>query len=122
MADGIGRIGGGNYGYAGFGPQKKNEDVNQNPATPTPVQNHEETQVDPNKIMDFMANNNFFVAPTKATTSATPVALDAAAEERIAGYMENFEFIYGIVVEEFGEESAPMVMNFVMDYLMDIAA
>ena len=66
-----------------------------------------------------MANNNYFIAPVKATTVGT---VDAATQDRITGYMENFELIYGIVAEEFGEENAPMVMDFVMDRLMGMAA
>ena len=36
--------------------------------------------------------------------------------------MENFEMIYGVIVEEFGEELAPMVMDMTMDHLMGVAA
>ena len=119
MTDGIGRIGGSNYGWVGFGPQKQGDDVSNEPNNAAPAPNYDETQVDPNKIMEFMANNNFFIAPAEAT----PVGdVDAATQERIAGYMENFEVIYGVIAEEFGEELAPMVMDFVMDYLMDMAA
>ena len=121
MTDGIGRIfGGNNYGVGGFVPRKHDEDVNQNPATQLPVNNYEETQVDPAKVMDFLAANNFFMAPVDATPVAGDV--DDATRSRVEGYMENFEFIYGIIVEEFGEELAPEVMNFAMDYLMGMAA
>jgi hypothetical protein len=119
MTDGIGRIFGGNsYGVGGYVP-RRNEGAQQEAAPQAQVNNYEETQVDPEKIMNFMAANNFFVAPveTKATGE-----VDAATQERIAGYMENFEMIYGIIAEEFGEELAPTVMDFVMDYLMDMAA
>jgi len=121
MTDGIGRIfGGNNYGVGGFGPQKKDDapknDVQQ------PVVNYQETQVDPSKVMEFMANNNFFIAPTNSTTATTPVELDQATQDRIGGYMEKFELIFGIVQEEFGEENAPMVMDFVMDNLMGMTA
>ena len=119
MTDGIGRIfGGNNYGVGGYVPQRK-EEAGQEPTNP-PVQNYEETQVDPSKIMDFMAANNYFVAPTKEAAPAGEV--DPATQERIAGYMENFELIYGVIVEEFGEENAPMVMDVVMDHLMEMAA
>lgn len=118
MTNGIGRIfGGNNYGVGGYVPQRKEEAPQNAPAQP-PVVNHEETQVDPSKIMDFMANNNFFVNQSAATT---PAELDTAAQDRIAGYMEKFELIYGVVQEEFGEENAPMVMDAVMDSLMGMA-
>ena len=121
MTDGINRISGGNsYSYGGFVPSKK-EDVPQGDLPPATV-NHEQTQVDPSKVMEFMAKHNYFVAPAANATVTTPVELDPAAKDRIAGYMEKFEMIYGIVQEEFGEELAPTVMNFVMDYLMGVAA
>ena len=121
MTDGIGRIfGGNNYGVGGYAPQRKEDDSTKNTAPQQPAVNYEETQVDPSKIMDFMAANNYFVAPTKEAAPAGEV--DAATKDRVAGYMENFEMIYGVIAEEFGEELAPMVMDFVMDYLMDMAA
>ena len=120
MTDGIGRIFGGNsYGVGGYVPQRKEEEAPQNAAAQQPAVNYEETQVDPSKIMDFMAANNFFVAPTEEVKTNE---VDAATQERIAGYMENFEMIYGVIAKEFGEELAPTVMDFVMDYLMDMAA
>ena len=120
MTDGIGRIFGGNsYGVGGYMPNRKGEEAPQNAAENAVVQNYNETQVDPNKIMDFLANTNFFVAPVE---TAKTNELDAATQDRIAGYMENFEMIYGVIVEEFGEELAPDVMDFCMDYLMGLAA
>ncbi len=120
MTDGIGRIfGGNNYGVGGYAPQRKDEAA-QEATTQQPAVNYEETQVDPSKIMDFMAANNYFVAPTKEAAPTGEV--DPATQERVAGYMENFELIYGVIVEEFGEENAPMVMDFVMDQLMEMAA
>ena len=119
MTDSIGRIGGGNYGYVGFGPNRKGEETAEQTPTQQPAVNYEETQVDPSKVMDFLAANNFFVAPVE--TAATG-EVDAATQERIAGYMENFEMIYGVIVEEFGEEMAPSVMDIAMDYLMGMAA
>ena len=121
MTDGIGRIfGGNNYGVGGYVPQRK-EEAPQN-EVPQTVVNHQETQIDPSKVMEFMANNNFFVAPTNSAAASTPVELDQATQDRVAGYMEKFELIFGIVQEEFGEENAPMVMDFVMDNLMGMAA
>ena len=120
MADGIGRIGNSNYGYVGFGPQKRDDETSsQNKPAEAPAVNYEETQVDPSKVMEFMANNNFFVAPVETHKVGE---VDEATENRIAGYMENFETIYGVIVEEFGEELAPFVMDVVMDNLMGMAA
>ena len=119
MTDGIGRIGGSNYGYAGYGLPSQGEEAPKNPAAETVVNNYEETQVDPTKVMDFLAANNYFIGPVETK----PVGeVDEATQERIAGYMENFELIYGVIVQEFGEELAPDVMNIAMDYLMGLAA
>ena len=119
MTDGIGRIGGSNYGYAGYGLPRQGEDAPKNPTAEPTINNYEDTQVDPAKVMDFLAANNFFVAPTGNKVVGD---VDAATQERIEGYMENFELIYGIIVDEFGEELAPDVMNIAMDYLMGLAA
>ncbi len=119
MTDGIGRIfGGNNYGVGGYVPQRK-EDATQNTVPQAPVNNAEETQVDPSKVMDFLASNNFFVA--SVDTKEVP-EVDEAMRGRVEGYMENFEMIYGVIVEEFGEELAPTVMDIAMDYLMGMAA
>lgn len=123
MADGINRLSGyGNYGVGGYMPQNRNTNLPKDgETTPQPaVNNYEETQVDPSKVMDFLAHNNFFVTESQTEVTETG-AVDAATEERVAGYMERFEMIYGIVQEEFGEELAPVVMDIVMDKLMGMA-
>ncbi len=127
MTDGIGRLSGyGNYGVGGYVPQRRNNDVQKEaqPQEQAATNNQAETQIDPSKVMEFLANNNFFVAP-QSTQVATDVeaaeGVDAATQERVAGYMEQFEMIYGIVQEEFGEELAPAVMDMVMDKLMGMA-
>ncbi len=118
MADGIGRLSGyGNYGVGGYLPQRRNDvskDANAQENT-TLNNHHEETQVDPSKVMDFLSGNNFFIA---APQTAEVGEVDSATQDRVAGYMEQFEMIYGVVQEEFGEELAPAVMDIVMDKLM----
>lgn len=121
MTDGIGRIFGGNsYGVGGYVSQRREEEAPQNAAAQAPALNHEETQVDPSKVMAFLESNNIFVTPQKNVTA--PAGVDPETQDRVAGYMEQFEMIYGIVQEEFGEENAPMVMDFVMDSLMGMVA
>lgn len=126
MTDGIGRLSGYGYGIGGFMPRNNKEEVAKNDQQQAPVADNKpaETQVDPSKVMEFLANNNFFVAP-QTTKEAADVdgagAVDAATQDRVAGYMEQFEMIYGIVQEEFGEELAPAVMDMVMDRLMGMA-
>ena len=127
MTDGIGRLSGyGNYGVGPYVPQRRNGDVQKEGQQQEQAlaNNHAETQVDPSKVMDFLANNNFFVAQAaqKEVTDVNGAAeVDAATQDRVAGYMEQFEMIYGIVQEEFGEELAPAVMDIVMDKLMGMA-
>ena len=122
MTDGIGRLTGyGNYGVGGYVPQRREDAAAKNAqADQQPVVQRHETPVDPSKVMEFMASNNFFVAPQ--TTEVKDANVDAATQERVAGYMERFEMIYGIVQEEFGEENAPNVMDYVMDSLMGMTA
>ncbi len=126
MTDGIGRLSGYGYGIGGFIPRNNKEEVAKNDQQQAPVADNKpaETQVDPSKVMAFLANNNYFVAP-QTTKEAADVdgagAVDAATQDRVAGYMERFEMIYGIVQEEFGEELAPAVMDIVMDRLMGMA-
>lgn len=124
MTDGIGRIFGGNsYGVGGYVPQRKDESVEeQNKNQAQPQRNFEETQVDPNKVMDFLASNNFFVP---AAVESAPVSevngVDAGAQDRIAGYMESFEKMFAIVEEEFGPELAPQAFDVAMDKLLGMA-
>ena len=120
MTNNIGGINGyGNYGVGGYVPQRNNGEEaaaqNQEQAVPN---NFEETQVDPSKVMDFLANNNFFVALTNAPAQVEGVETDPTVADRVAGYMENFEAIYAVIEQEFGAELAPPVMDLVMDRLM----
>ena len=124
MADGIHGIGYGNTSGVGGGyiPQRKGVDVDakaQNQAQPQV--NYEETQVDPAKVMDFLASNNYFIpaADTARTSEVGPA--DAETEDRVAGYMERFEQIYALIEDEFGAELAPAVMDLVMDKLIGMA-
>ena len=119
MTDGIGRLSGyGNYGVGGYVPQRRGgEEAAQAQEQPVP-NNFEETQVDPSKVMDFLASNNFFVDLTNAPAAVEGVETDPTVADRVAGYMENFEVIYAVIEEEFGAELAPTVMDLVMDRLM----
>lgn len=124
MADGIHGIGYGNTSGVGGGymSQRKNGDVDANAEQQTqPQVNYEETQVDPNKVMDFLANNNYFITGAEAAQTAGVTSVDSETEDRVAGYMERFEQIYAIVEEEFGPELSPAVMDLVMDKLIGMA-
>ena len=126
MADGIHGIGYGNTSGVGGGyvPQRKGSDVDANNAQNQTAYNanQEHKDVNPDEVMKFMANNNFFMpVNVEAKPTAEVGDVDAEAEERIAGYMAQFEDIYSIVEQEFGPELAPAVMDLVMDKLMGMA-
>lgn len=115
MTDGIGRLSGyGNYGVGGYVPQRREEVPQEKQPQPQPSAVHEEKAVDPEKVMEFLSGNNIFVQQTTSDSAAA----DTSTQERVGGYMERFEMIYGIIQEEFGEELAPSVMDLVMDRLM----
>jgi len=119
MTNGVNGVNGGYGNSYNFGlGARREEEAPQNKPAEVPVNNYEETQVDPNKVMEFLAKNDYFVTPAKVNGAQ----VDAATEDRVAGYMEKFEMIYGIVVDEFGEDLAPDVMDAVMDRLMGLAA
>lgn len=121
MVDGVNRSSG--YGFGGvngFGTRgNQNENThdadNQNPAVP---KDYTETQVDPAKVMDWMAANNNFVNVINAPAQVDGIVTDPTIEERVAGFMENYEYFMTIIEQEFGEELAPAVMDVVMDKLM----
>lgn len=113
MTDGIGRIFGGNsYGVGGYVPQRPET---QKEGEQQPAVQPETKDVDPNKVMEFLNKYVYMVPETK--TSEIP-ELDAETQQRIAGFMEQFEFFYGIIVQEFGEDLAPTVMDLIMDKLL----
>ena len=134
MADGIHGIGYGNTSGVGGGyiPRRKGNDVDANNAQDQTAYNanQEHKDVNPDEVMKFMANQNFFIdvqlaqldkADGKVDGKFNVDSIDDEAQDRIAGYMERFEEIYAIVENEFGAELAPSVMDLVMDKLMGMA-
>lgn len=120
----IGGINGYGYGYGvnGYGNKGNNNAANN-------ADNQEQKQVLPeakpqvnaDEVMKFLESNNFFIAPTTTQGAEGVSEVDTETQDRIAGYMEQFEVIYAVVAEEFGEELAPAVMDAVMDKLMGLA-
>ena len=107
MTDGIGRIFGGNsYGVGGYVPQRhdaKEEETANQPVVQPELEQH----VDPEKVMELLANNNLFVQPK----ASTPVELDPEVENRVIDAMERFEEVYAIIEDEVGPELAPLVAD-----------
>ena len=117
MADGIGRIGGNSYSYGSYGYHNNNtENTNDNHEEQVVAQ-PEAKNVNPDEVMAFL-NKYVYMVPETQTTEVPE--LDAETQQRIAGFMEQFEQFYAIIVQEFGEENAPMVMDLVMDKLMGL--
>lgn len=123
MADGIHGIGYGNTSGVGGGylPPKK-DDVNKEAAQEQTAANanQERKDVNPDDVMRFLANQNYFIpAKVEAKPAAAGVdGVDAETQDRVAGYMERFEEIYAIIEEEFGPEFAPQAMDVAMDKLL----
>jgi len=120
----IGGINGYGYGYGvnGYGNNGKNNANNtENEGNNgNAVQPEAKPQVNADEVMKFLEKNNFFIAPAGTQGAEGVSEVDAETQDRIAGYMEQFEVIYAVVVEEFGEELAPAVMDLVMDKLMGL--
>ncbi len=122
MADGIHSIGSGaSYGVGGgYVPNRRDEAKQPEQGEIKTNANTERKEVNPDDVMKFLANNNYFmpVRTEKPQPTVEVGHVDAETEERIAGYMERFEEIYAIVEQEFGTELAPAIMDLVMDNLM----
>ncbi len=123
MTDGIGRIFGGNsYGVGGFYSQKKNEESAEAQQNPAPQQQNTEAQLDPQRVMDFLAQNNYFMPVAEETQVTGAGEVSEETRGRIADYMKDFEFIYSVIEKEFGATQAPVVMDIAMDVLIGMAA
>lgn len=120
MVDGVNRTGYSFSSVNGSGTGgNRNENThdadNPNPAVP---KGYAETQVDPAKVMDWMAANNNFANIINAPVRTNGIVTDPTIEDRVKAFMENYEYFMAIITEEFGEELAPAVMDVVMDKLM----
>ena len=124
MADGIGRIfGGSSYGVGGFYSQKKNDGTAETQQNSASQQQNTEAQIDPQRVMDFLAQNNYFMPVAEETQQVTGAGeVSEETRGRIADYMKDFEFIYSVIEDEFGAELAPAVMDMAMDILIGMAA
>jgi hypothetical protein len=115
MADSIGRIniGGNSYGMGGYVSQRKEKSPQETPAEAPVIR--EETQVDGNEVLNFLAANAPVINKPETTTPA-PLAPDVAA--RVMATMPKFEEMMALIEKEFGVGIAPEVMNLAMDNLI----
>ena len=124
MANGINNVNG--YGYGsnvyGYGSNAKKEDSTGNAENKAQqnVQPEAKPQVNADDVMKFLENNNLFIAPAQTEGAEGTTGVDAATQARVEDAMAQFEVIYAIVVQEFGEEIAPAVMDMVMDRLIGL--
>jgi len=121
MADGIGRIAGGGSGNGVFWNNnrgKQNNNVEQKQEGQVAVPENKKTVVDEQKVWEFMANNNYFVAPAK--TNNNKIADDVAMQARIEDFISQYSIIMTTIEAEFGKEVAPTVFDMMMGKLMEI--
>jgi len=125
MTDGIYGIGYGNTSGVGGGylpPKKDDVDAKAGNENATANTNQERKDVNPDDVMRFLAQQNYFMP---VNVEAKPVAnvegVDAETQERVAGYMERFEEIFALVEAEFGSDLAPQVFDVAMDKLLGMA-
>lgn len=110
MANGIPGMSGYGYGINGYyGTRNNNNNVNNGEPQPeakeqAPQQN---VNVNPNDVLNFLASQSIQINTTPAVVPAN----DAATAERIDGYVQNFEMIFTVIAQEFGEKVAAQLMN-----------
>lgn len=108
MTNNIVRITGGgpNYNFGlGAKKQEENQDVNVNEQV---AKKQPETQVDPNRVMELMANNNLYVGATNKTNH---IELDQPTKSRIADSMKAFEAFMLAAEEEVGFDNALLLAD-----------
>ena len=104
----IGRIIGGGHNYIGGFGAKKQEEAQDANVKDQVVNKQPETQVDANKVLDYMANNTLLVGVTNKTN---PVELDPKTEARIEEYMKGFEAFVLAAEEEVGFDNALLLAD-----------
>lgn len=119
MTGGVNGIGGNPYSYGNYGYNNNQANESQENTQETTVNVPEQKEVNPNAVMEFM-NRYVYMAPEVQTAGNGEV--DDATRQRIEGFMEQFQVVYGIVEQEFGPELAPTVMDMIMDRLMGMIA
>ena len=113
MADGIGRIfGGNNYGVGGYIPQRKNEE-NVNNQNNAQAQNQPEyKQVDEQQLWNFMANNSTFSPFVKVDSVSGEYKFDEdGIRERMEEFMPRYLEYCDIIENEFGPELTPTLVD-----------
>lgn len=111
MTNNIGGINGYGYGINPWLNGKQNKDLNNAEAGVNPEQQAPQQQtvnVDPNQVLNFLASSAVKINPPVAPTAGVD---NAAVAERIDGYVQNFEMLFSIIAQEFGEKVANQLLN-----------
>lgn len=106
MTDGIGKIGGSNYGL-GASFFSGRPEVNEEQQASQPIVQPETKDVNPDEIFEFIkGTGNLFVPQQK--TEFTPIELSQPVLDRIANAINGFEAAFTVAMEEFGDESVAL--------------
>ena len=110
MTNNIGGINGYGYGINPWVNGRQNKDLNNQEAGVTQDQTPQPqtVNVDPNQVLNFLASSAVKVNPPVAANAGVD---DAAVAERIDGYVQNFEMLFSIIAQEFGEKVANQLLN-----------
>ena len=109
MTDGIGRIGSSNYGLGGSF-YRANKEVKEEPKAQPQTVKPETNDIDPDKVLDLLNQASSIYMPVAKTDKVT-VNLPKAVQDRIAGFISNFENVYAVAKEEVGAELAPVILD-----------
>ena len=124
MTDGVFGIGYGQTSGVGGGylPPKKDDVDGKAEDQQQANANQERKDVNPDDVMRFLANNNYFIPAKVETKPAAEVGgVDAEVQDRVAASMEEFEKIFALIEAEFGPNLAPQVFDVAMDKLLGMA-
>ncbi len=109
MANNINGIFGYGYGIRYLNNGQQNKELTEKPlAEEKPAEQQQPAvNVDPNEVLNFLASSSVQVEAPKAPAADT----NAETNERVEGYIQNFEMIYSVVAQEFGDDVANTLMN-----------
>lgn len=109
MTNNIGGIHGYGYGINNLYNGRQNKEL---PQPEENVKQNEQPQqqrinVDPNEVLNFLASSSVKIANSPTVVAGN----DAATAERIDGFVQNFEMLYTIISQEFGNKLADQLLN-----------
>ena len=109
MANNINGIFGYGYGIRYLNNEQQNKEL----TGKAPAEEHAAEQpqptvnVDPNEVLNFLASSSIKVEAPQAPA----VGDNGETAERVEGYIQNFEMIYSVISQEFGDDVANTLLN-----------